>query len=57
MRLQPRRRPRSANAEELVFLDACLCAIPDFLKTKATSQTWQVETGTRPVELHLAWEG
>ena len=56
MRLQPRRTPRSANAEELVFLDACLRAIPDFLKSTAISQTWQVETGTRPVELHLAWE-
>jgi tetratricopeptide (TPR) repeat protein len=55
MRLQPHRTPRSANAEELLFLDACLRAIPDFLKTKATSQTWPVETGTRPVELHLAW--
>ena len=29
MRLQPRRTPRSANAEELVFLDACLRAIPE----------------------------
>jgi hypothetical protein len=57
MRLQPRHTPRSASAEELVFLDACLRAIPDFLKAEATSQTWQVETGTRPVELHLAWEG
>ncbi|MHB8973738.1 MAG: tetratricopeptide repeat protein [Pirellulaceae bacterium] len=57
MRLQPRRTPRSANTEELVFLDACLRAIPDFLKSKATSQTRQVETGTRPVSLHLAWEG
>ncbi|MSR56635.1 MAG: hypothetical protein EXS05_03045 [Planctomycetaceae bacterium] len=56
MRLQPGRTPRSASAEELVFLDACLRAIPDFLKTKATSQTRQVETGTRPVELHLAWD-
>jgi|GEM_PF-528725 len=56
MRLQPRRTPRSASAEELVFLDACLRAIPDFLKTKAASQTQQVETGTRPVELHLAWK-
>ena len=56
MRLQPRRTPRSASAEELVFLDACLRAIPDFLKTKAASQTRQVETGTRSVELHLAWK-
>ncbi len=56
MRLQPRRTPRSANGEEVVFLDACLRAIPDFLKTKATSQSRRVETGTRPVELHLAWE-
>lgn len=57
MRLQPGRTPRPANAKELVFLDACLRAIPDFLKTKPTSQTWQVETGTRPVELQLAWDG
>ncbi|MDA1055270.1 MAG: tetratricopeptide repeat protein [Planctomycetota bacterium] len=57
MRLQPGRTPRPANAKELVFLDACLRAIPDFLKTKLTSQTWQVETGTRPVELQLAWDG
>ncbi|MEX0818824.1 MAG: tetratricopeptide repeat protein, partial [Pirellulaceae bacterium] len=57
MRLQPRRTPRSPNAKELVFLDACLRAIPDFIKSQATSQTRQVETGTRPVELHLAWEG
>jgi tetratricopeptide (TPR) repeat protein len=57
MRLQRRRTPRSANAGELVFLDACLRAIPDFLKTKQTAQTCQVETGTRPVELHLAWDG
>ena len=56
MRLQPGRTPRSPGAEELVFLDACLRAIPDLLKTKATSQTRQLETGTRPVELHLAWE-
>lgn len=55
MRLQPRRAPRSASVEELVFLDACLRAIPDFLKSTAASQTGQVETGTRPVELHLAW--
>ncbi|MEO8493573.1 MAG: tetratricopeptide repeat protein [Planctomycetota bacterium] len=55
MRLQPSRTPRSANAKELVFLDACLRAIPDFLKTKATSQNRQVKTGTHPVELHLAW--
>jgi tetratricopeptide (TPR) repeat protein len=57
MRLQPRRTPRSPSAEELVFLDACLRAIPDLLKTKATSLTRQVETGTRPVELHLAYPG
>ena len=55
MRLQPRRAPRSPNAEELVFLDACLRAIPSFLKSTATSPTWHVETGTRPVELHLDW--
>jgi hypothetical protein len=57
MRLQPRQTPRSANSEELVFLDACLRVIPDFLKTNGASQTGQVETGTRPVELRLAWEG
>ena len=56
MRLVPHHLPRSATAEELVFLDACLRAIPDFIKAKATSITRQVETGTRPVELHLAWE-
>ena len=56
MRLLPRHTPRSPSAEELVFVDACLRAIPDFLKTTVTSQTRQVETGTRPVELHLAWE-
>ena len=55
MRLQRRRTPRSPNAEELVFLDACPRTIPDFLRTKATSQTRQVETGTRSVKLHLAW--
>lgn len=53
MRLAPRRTPRSATADELVFLDACLRAIPDFLNAKAHSQTRQVETGTRRVELHL----
>jgi hypothetical protein len=56
MRLEPHRSPRSASAQELVFLDACLRAIPDFIKAKATSHTRQVETGTRPVELHLAWD-
>jgi hypothetical protein len=40
----------------LVFLDACLRAIPDFIKAKAISHTRQVETGTRRVELHLAWD-
>jgi hypothetical protein len=54
MRLEPRRTPRSASAEELVFLDACLRAIPDFIKEGSTSQTRKVETGTRAVELHLA---
>ena len=56
MRLAPRQQPRSPNAEELVFLDACLRAIPDFILSKAASQTTQVETGVRPVELHLAWD-
>jgi hypothetical protein len=55
MRLQSGHIPRSANVEELVFLDACLRAIPDFLKTKATSQTRQVETRTHSVALHLTW--
>jgi tetratricopeptide (TPR) repeat protein len=53
MRLQPGRSPQSPSAKELVFLDACLRAIPDFLKAKATSQHRQVETGTRSVRLHL----
>lgn len=57
LRLEPRRRPRSASAEELVFVDACLRAIPDFLKTRAAPQTRRVATGTRPVELRLAWAG
>ena len=55
MRLKPHHTPSSAGAGELVFLDACLRAIPDFIKTKATSHTQRVETGARPVELHLAW--
>ena len=55
MRLKPGHTPRSASAEELVFLDACLRAIPDFLKSKVVSRTRTVETGTRPVELYLAW--
>jgi hypothetical protein len=54
MRLEPRRTPRSATTEELIFVDACLRAIPDFINAKAPSQTRQVETGTRRVELHLA---
>ena len=56
MRLQPRHTPRPANAEELVFLDACLRAIPDFIRANTTSQTKKVETGTCQVELHLAWD-
>jgi hypothetical protein len=55
MRLQPRRTPCSASAEELVFLDACLRAVPDFIKAKVASNSMRVETGTHPVELHLAW--
>jgi hypothetical protein len=55
MRLLPRRTPRSANANELVFLDACLRSIPDFLNMAAPSHTQRVEMGTRMVELHLAW--
>ncbi len=55
-RRAPHRLPRSASAEELVFLDACLRAIPDFITAKASSYTRRVETGTRPVELHLAWD-
>ncbi len=56
MRLMPRRTPRSANADELVFLAACLRAIPDFLTMKTASRTLRVETGSRQVELHLAWK-
>jgi hypothetical protein len=56
MRLQPHHTPRSATATELVFLAACLRAIPDFVKSKASSLSRQVETGTRRVELHLAWD-
>jgi hypothetical protein len=54
MRLEPRRTPRSVSVEELVFLDACLRAIPDFIKARTNSQTRQLETGTRAVKLHLA---
>ena len=54
MRLKPHRMPCSANAEELEFLDACLRAIPDFIQANRTSHTQQVETGTRPVVLHLS---
>ena len=39
-----------------MFLDACMRAIPDFIKATATSHTRQVQTGTRLVELHLAWD-
>jgi hypothetical protein len=46
---------QNPSAEELVFLDACLRAIPHFIESNAPSQTRQVETGTRRVELHLAW--
>ena len=56
MRLQPHRSPRSASAAELVFLDACLRAIPDFLKGHPASGHRKVATETRPVELHLAWK-
>jgi hypothetical protein len=56
MRLEPHRTPRSPKAEELVFVDACLRAIPDFVKKRNTSQIRQVETGTRAVELHLSWD-
>ena len=55
MRLKPHHTPCSASVEELVFLDACLRAIPNFILTKVNSQTQQLETGTRSVELHLAW--
>ncbi len=55
MRLQPHHMPRSASAEELVFLDACLRAIPDFIEEKTASRIRQVEIGTRSVELQLAW--
>ena len=56
MRLKPDHVPRSANAEELVYLDACLRAIPDFLQADVAMQTRQVETGTRRVELQLTWD-
>ena len=55
MRLKPQHTPRSASADELVFLDACLRAIPDFIEAKATAHTRQARTGTRPVQLRLAW--
>lgn len=54
MRLEPDHMPRSATAKELVFLDACLRAIPDFIKAKVPSCRRQVQTLTRAVELHLA---
>src|SRR2546425_6300511 len=41
MRLVPHHSPRSASAKGLMFLDACLCAIPDFIKAKATAHTPQ----------------
>lgn len=55
MRLKPGHTPCSANVNELVFLDACLRAIPDFLKANVKSQTRNVATGTRTVDLSLAW--
>jgi hypothetical protein len=57
MRISPHHTPRSPNAEQLIFLDACLRAIPEFLKSNSQSQSRQVQTGTRLVELHLAWTG
>lgn len=55
MRLSPGRTPRSANRDELVFLDACLRAIPEFLTEKKDALTYRATIGTRPVELRLAW--
>ncbi len=55
MRLKPHHTPRSASEEELVFLDACLRAIPEFVQAKSSSQTREVRTGTRSVKLHLVW--
>jgi len=55
MRLAPGRTPRAASAKELVFLDACLRAVPDFLKGATNSRSRIIETGTRSVELRLAW--
>lgn len=57
MRLSPRRNPRSPTALELVFLDACLRAIPGFLKSATRSQALTVQTGTRDLELRLAVVG
>jgi hypothetical protein len=56
MRLKPQHTPSSPSADELVFLDACLRAIPDFIQANAASQTRKVQTGTRSVELQLAWK-
>ena len=56
MRLAPRRQPRSPSADELVYLDACLRALPDFIDSGSDAQTVQVQTGTRPVDLHLLWK-
>jgi hypothetical protein len=55
MRLMPGRTPRSATADELVFLDGCLRAIPDFVKAKRTSQTYHFDVTGRRIELRLAY--
>ncbi|MFN0054299.1 MAG: DUF6930 domain-containing protein [Planctomycetales bacterium] len=56
MRLRSRRSPISPNADELTYLDACLRAIPDFLKSKAPTRTIEVPIGPRVVTLRLASE-
>ena len=55
IRLKPGHTPGSPNADELVYLDACLRAVPEFLKANATTFIRQVKTGTRQVELRLTW--
>jgi len=56
LRVKPGQSPVSANAAELTFLEACLRAIPDFIKSEAPSAKRKVETGTGTVVLALAWQ-
>ncbi|MEZ6128148.1 MAG: hypothetical protein R3C59_05675 [Planctomycetaceae bacterium] len=56
MKLEPRRTPRSVSGTDLVFLDACLRAIPDFLQGQSASIQQDVMTGTDSVQLHMAWK-